>query len=201
MDPGLVMRAQQGDEVAFAAIAQAAHGRFKQVAYRILHDRHLAEDAMQQALMDIWRKLPRLRDPERFDAWSYRFLVHACYAQSNRRPLGFDLPTSIEPSQPDGTALVNDRDQLERGFARLSVDHRAVLVLRFYLDLSVEDTAMALGISPGTVKSRRRCSLGCQRRGMSEHAHLPDRPHAAPWVPPSPEVRRRRGLRRKTPPT
>ncbi len=61
MDPGLVVRAQHGDEVAFALITQAVHGRFKQVAYRILRDRQLAEDAMQQALVAIWRKLPTLR--------------------------------------------------------------------------------------------------------------------------------------------
>lgn len=105
--------------------------------------------------MDIWRKLPRLRDPARFDAWSYRFLVHACYVEAKRHRdrLG-DLPPEREPSQPDGTGVVNDRDQLERGFARLSLDHRAVLVMRFYLDLTVEDTAEALGISVGTAKSR-----------------------------------------------
>ncbi len=155
MDPALVTRAQQGDEVAFAAITQASHGRFKQVAYRILRDRHLAEDAMQQALIDIWRKLPRLRDPARFDAWSYRFLVHACYAEAKRHRDRFGgLPPEREPSQPDGSALVSDRDQLERGFARLSLDHRAVLVMRFYLDLTIEDTADALGISQGTAKSR-----------------------------------------------
>lgn len=155
MDPALVMRAQQGDEVAFAAIAQASHGHFKQVAYRILRDRHLAEDAMQQALVDIWRKLPKLRDPAKFDAWSYRFLVHACYAEAKRHRERFaELTPELGASQPDGTGLVNDRDQLERGFARLSLDHRAVLVMRFYLDLSVEDTAAALGISEGTVKSR-----------------------------------------------
>jgi DNA-directed RNA polymerase specialized sigma24 family protein len=153
MDPVLVRRAQGGDEVAFAAIAQAAHGRFKQVAFRILRDRHLAEDAMQQALMDIWRKLPRLRDPERFDAWSYRFLVHACYAEAKRQRVGFgDLPPA--PIALGDTGLVNDRDQLERGFARLSLEHRAVLVLRYYLDLSVDEVAEALGISPGTAKSR-----------------------------------------------
>lgn len=155
MDPALVMRAQQGDEVAFAAIAQTSHGHFKQVAYRILRDRHLAEDAMQQALVDIWRKLPKLRDPAKFEAWSYRFIVHACYAEAKRHRERFEeLPAESEASQPDGTSLVNDRDQLERGFARLSLEHRAVLVMRFYLDLSVEDTAHALGVSEGTVKSR-----------------------------------------------
>ncbi|MEA2025937.1 MAG: sigma factor-like helix-turn-helix DNA-binding protein, partial [Chloroflexota bacterium] len=65
-----------------------------------------------------------------------------------------DLPPEREPSQPDGTGLINDRDQLERGFARLSLDHRAVLVMRFYLDLTIGDTAEVLGISEGTAKSR-----------------------------------------------
>jgi RNA polymerase sigma factor (sigma-70 family) len=131
------------------------NARFKQVAYRILRDRHLAEDAMQQALIEIWRKLPTLRDPERFDGWSYRFLVHACYREGKRyRDSYRDLPGERELAYPDGTAAVNDRDQLERGFRRLSLDHRAVVVMHYYLDLSIEDTAAALDISVGTAKSR-----------------------------------------------
>jgi RNA polymerase sigma-70 factor (ECF subfamily) len=155
MDPQLVIRAQGGDEVAFALITRAVNARFKQVAYRILRDRHLAEDAMQQALIEIWRKLPTLRDPERFDGWSYRFLVHACYREGKRyRDSYRDLPGERELAHPDGTAAVNDRDQLERGFRRLSLDHRAVVVMHYYLDLSIEDTAAALDISLGTAKSR-----------------------------------------------
>jgi RNA polymerase sigma-70 factor (ECF subfamily) len=155
MDPQLVIRAQGGDEVAFALITRAVNARFKQVAYRILRDRHLAEDAMQQALIEIWRKLPTLRDPERFDGWSYRFLVHACYREGKRyRDSYRDLPGERELAHPDGTAAVNDRDQLERGFRRLSLDHRAVVVMHYYLDLSIEDTAAALDISVGTAKSR-----------------------------------------------
>jgi RNA polymerase sigma-70 factor, ECF subfamily len=155
MDPQLVVRAQGGDEVAFALITRAVNARFKQVAFRILRDRHLAEDAMQQALVEIWRKLPTLRDPERFDGWSYRFLVHACYREGKRfRDSYRELPGERELVHPDGTAAVNDRDQLERGFRRLSLDHRAVVVMHYYMDLTIEDTAAALGISTGTAKSR-----------------------------------------------
>lgn len=155
MDPQLVIRAQGGDEVAFALISQAANARFKQVAFRILRDRHLAEDAMQQALVEIWRKLPTLRDPERFDGWSYRVLVHACYREAKRfRDAYRENPGEHELVHLDGTAAVNDRDQLERGFRRLSLDHRAVIVMHYYLDLSIEDTAEALGVSVGTAKSR-----------------------------------------------
>jgi DNA-directed RNA polymerase specialized sigma24 family protein len=69
MDPGLVMRAQQGDEAAFAAITQSVYGHFLQVSYRILRDRHLAEDATQQALVRIWRKLGVDPVPWTPDSW------------------------------------------------------------------------------------------------------------------------------------
>jgi RNA polymerase sigma-70 factor (ECF subfamily) len=176
MDPRLVERAQRGDEVAFALIAQAVHGRFKQVAYRILRDRHLAEDAMQQALVEIWRKLPTLRDPERFDGWSYRFLVHACYREVKQHRRSYqELPGEHDLPTPDDTRTVNDRDQLERGFRRLSLDHRAVIVMHYYLDQSIEDTAEALGISVGTAKSRLSRAMSRLRLAL-----VADRPAGQP---------------------
>ena len=84
MDTDLVVRAQHGDEEAFASLAVAVGDRLHAVAHRILRDIDLAEDATQQALLTIWRDLPQLRDPARFDAWSYRLLVRACYAEGRR---------------------------------------------------------------------------------------------------------------------
>src|SRR6188508_924853 len=84
MDTQLVVRAQHGDEQAFASLAVAAGDRLHAVAHRILRDIDLAEDATQHALLAIWRDLPQLRDPARFDAWSYRLLVRACYAEGRR---------------------------------------------------------------------------------------------------------------------
>jgi hypothetical protein len=75
VDADLIGRAQQGDEEAFASLAVAMGDRLHRVAHRILRDMDLAEDATQQALLAIWRDLPRLRDPARFEAWSYRLLV------------------------------------------------------------------------------------------------------------------------------
>jgi DNA-directed RNA polymerase specialized sigma24 family protein len=63
MDTELVIRAQRGDQLAFDAIVELTYGRLAQVAYRMLRDRQLAEDATQAALVRIWRKLPRLRGP------------------------------------------------------------------------------------------------------------------------------------------
>jgi RNA polymerase sigma-70 factor (ECF subfamily) len=155
MDTQLVIRAQGGDEAAFDAVVDAAYGRLQQVAYRILRDPQLAEDATQQALVRIWRKLPRLSDPAKFDAWSYRLLVNACSdeARKTRRSLP-DLSFSLEPIARSGMDTVDDRDQLERGFRRLSVEQRAVVVLHHYLGMSVSDVAEALGIPTGTAHSR-----------------------------------------------
>ena len=175
MDPRLVERAQRGDEVAFAAITEGVHVRLKQTAHRILRDRHLAEDAVQQALVEMWRDLPRLRDVARFDAWSYRILVHACYREGKRHRRWLRQPTDLtEPTAPDGTRPVDDRDQLERGFARLSLDHRAVVVLHFYLDLTIDDTAAALGISPGTAKSRLSRAMAKLRVALHADSPAPD---------------------------
>lgn len=167
MDPSTVVRAQGGDEVAFALITREVSARFNQVAFRILRDRHLAEDAVQQALVEIWRKLPTLRDPERFDGWSYRFLVHSCYREGKRYRDAFrQLPGNHDLNHPDAFHVVSDRDQLEQGFRRLSVDHRAVVVMHYYLDLTIEDTAEALGISAGTAKSRLNRAMAQMRLAL-----------------------------------
>jgi RNA polymerase sigma-70 factor (ECF subfamily) len=157
MDTDLVTRAQGGDEGAFVSLAVAVGDRLHAVAHRILRDTDLAEDATQQALLAIWQDLPQLRDPARFEAWSYRLLVRACYAEGRKSrawPPNLRLLPSDEPMEPDALHTVHDRDQLERAFRRLSVDHRAVVVLHHYLDLSLSEVADALGVREGTVRSR-----------------------------------------------
>jgi len=169
MDTELVVRAQHGDEGAFTSLAVAVGDRLHAVAHRILRDTDLAEDATQQALLNVWRDLPQLRDPARFDAWSYRLLVRACYAEARRTRRwapNLRLLPSDEPIGADGLSLVIDRDQLERGFRRLSIDHRAVVVLHHYLDLPLSEVAEALGVPEGTVRSRLHYAM----RGL--HAAL-----------------------------
>src|SRR6266566_7989776 len=84
MDTDLVKLAQTGDKGAFTTLAAARADQFLAASHRILRDLNLAEDATQQALLSIWRDLPQLRDPARFDAWSYRLLVRACYAEASK---------------------------------------------------------------------------------------------------------------------
>ena len=173
MDTELVIRAQRGDEGAFTSLAVAAGDRLHAVAHRILRDIDLAEDATQQALLNVWRDLPQLRDPARFDAWSYRLLVRACYAEARRTRRwapNLRLLPADEPMGADGTSLVIDRDQLERGFRRLSIDHRAVVVLHHYLDLPLSEVAEALGVPEGTVRSRLHHAMRGLRAALDADA-------------------------------
>ena len=173
MDTELVVRAQQGDEGAFASLAVAAGDRLHAVAHRILRDIDLAEDATQQALLAIWRDLPDLRDPARFDAWSYRLLVRACYAEgrrSRRATPNLRLLPTDESTAGEGLSEVVDRDQLERGFRRLSVEHRAVVVLHHYLDWPLEQIAETLGVPIGTVRSRLHHAMRGLRAALDADA-------------------------------
>ncbi|MGH3372632.1 MAG: sigma factor-like helix-turn-helix DNA-binding protein, partial [Nocardioidaceae bacterium] len=107
-----------------------------------------------------------------FDAWSYRLLVRACYAEARRTRSASNLRLlpADEPIGADGTSLVLDRDQLERGFRRLSIDHRAVVVLHHYLDLPLSEVAEALGVPEGTVRSRLHHAMRGLRAALDADA-------------------------------
>src|SRR6476646_10431081 len=157
MDTDLIVRAQHGDMWVFAPVATEIADRFLAVARRILRDLDLAEDATQQALLATWQDLPQLRDPARFEAWSYRLLVRACYGEGRKdRAWAPNLRLLPVDQQAPDVALgsVVDRDELERGFRRLSIDHRAVVVLHHYLDMPLDEVAETLGVPVGTVRSR-----------------------------------------------
>ena len=173
VDVELIGRAQRGDEEAFASLAVAVGDRLHAVSHRILRDTDLAEDATQQALLTIWRDLPKLRDPARFDAWSYRVLVNACYSEARRTrhwtPNLHLLPVD-EPAVGEDMGVVVDRDQLERGFRRLSIDHRAVVVLHHYLDLPLDEVAEVIGVPVGTVRSRLHHAMRGLRAALDADA-------------------------------
>ena len=148
MDRNLVDLARHGDREAFAILVHQVSDQLYAIAFRILRDPGMAEDALQNALVLTWRQLPRLRDLDRFEAWCHRILVHACYDESARtrqwRSTVRVLPVD-GPAARDDTRLVADRDELERAFRQIPVDQAAVFVLHHYLGLPLVEIAAAPG--------------------------------------------------------
>lgn len=157
LDRSLVERARSGDQEAFADLVHQVSDTLLGVARRILRDPGLAEDVLQNALLTIWRKLPHLREADRFEGWAFRILVHACYADAprNRRWAStiHVLHTDVA-SDVDDIQMISDRDELEQAFRRLPLDQRAVFVLHHHVGLPLVAVAETLGIPDGTARSR-----------------------------------------------
>ena len=161
MERELVERAMHGDEEAFDALVRRIGDFLHSVARRILRDTTLAQDATQRALLDAWRYLPTLRGPDRFQAWTHRLLVNACYAEARRerRQHGNLPPLARDDFETDATARIATQDQLDRGFRRLSLEHRTVVVLVHYLGLTPTEAAERMGTPAGTARSRLHYAL------------------------------------------
>jgi len=175
MERSLVERAMRGDPEAFDTLIERHGDHLHSVARRILRDSYLAEDATQRALLDAWRSLPTLRDPDRFEAWLHRLLVNACHAEARheRRHRG-TVPLLLvdEPVVMDNAANVATRQLLDMAFRRLGVEHRTVVVLIHYVGMSAIETAEAMGTPVGTVRSRLHYALKHLRAAVEADARF-----------------------------
>jgi RNA polymerase sigma-70 factor, ECF subfamily len=169
----LVELARNGDREAFSALAASVIDRLYATAVLILRDHSMADDATQETIVRAWRDLPTLRDPDRFDAWLRRLLVNACRDEGRRqrrwRPEVTLLPIH-DAVVDDASGTLENTDALERGFRRLRPDHRAVIVLRHYLGLSLPEVAEATGVPLGTAKSRLHHAIHALRAALEADA-------------------------------
>jgi RNA polymerase sigma-70 factor (ECF subfamily) len=153
----LVQQAVAGDHDAFVSLASAAYDRLLGIGRLILRNEDAASDAVQEALTSAWLHIRAVREPDRFDAWLNRLVVHASYREARRRRgrlIEIDVVQIDIPDQRNAVGAVDARDQLERGFRRLNPEQRAVLAVHHYLQLSDAEAAAVLGVPIGTVKSR-----------------------------------------------
>ncbi len=141
------------DEAAFAAFVLARSGPLLRTAHLLTGDLHRAEDLLQTAFERVARRWSRLEgDPEAYLRRTLVNLSHDRWRLSLRRPreVALDVDTSM-PADPYGQ--LEERHDLLRALAQLTSRQRAVLVLRYFEDLSEKDVADALGTSVGNVKS------------------------------------------------
>jgi RNA polymerase sigma-70 factor (ECF subfamily) len=162
---------------AFVALARGRLDRAYRLAGLILGGADEAEDATQDALTKAWQSFGSLRNPALFDAWLDRILVNVCRDRLRRRgrvrfvvldDYAYDRPTA------DPFHRLLDGDEVLRAIDGLDADHRAVIILRFWADLTVDDIADRLGWPAGTVKSRLHRALEHVRARLPADSREPE---------------------------
>ncbi|MGH3680722.1 MAG: SigE family RNA polymerase sigma factor [Natronosporangium sp.] len=149
----------------FVEYLSARLPRLHRTAYLLCGDAHLAEDLVQSTALALYRKWRTVASADNRDAYVHRVLVNQFLGERRRhwsRVLLSDRPPEPSPRPPGDGA--EERDAVRAALARLGARQRAVLVLRFFCDLTVADTAVTLRCSEGTVKSQTARGLATMRR-------------------------------------
>jgi RNA polymerase sigma-70 factor, ECF subfamily len=157
-------------EEAFAALTGRHLDSAYRLAWAILGDTGEADDATQDAFALAWRNRRSLRDPSRFDAWFGRILINVCRQRLRARSRGRLAPLFMEsePAVADVSQQMTARDSISQAMAALDPDHRLVVVLRYWADLSIDEIAARLGVPAGTVKSRLHYALRSMRPRLED---------------------------------
>ena len=172
----LVALARGGDTDAYAQIVRAHQHVAFRTAMLITQNAADAEDAAQEGLVKAWRALPRFRSGEPLRPWLLTIVANE--ARNRRRgtgrrghlalrAAGEERPSGEAAPSPEAALLAGElRGDLLGALAHLREDDRLVIGCRFLLDLSEAETAAALGVRPGTVKSRLSRALGRLRETL-----------------------------------
>jgi RNA polymerase sigma-70 factor (ECF subfamily) len=165
-----------GDRLAFNELAALWVNRLYGLASLMLRDQDQAADATQEALIAAWRDIAALREADRFGPWIHRVLVRTCRREAKRSRLRrvvevTELPLEEQAGRSDLPGLL-DRDELDRVFRHLDLDHRAIVVLHHIEGFQLAEIAAILGLPIGTVKSRLHRALRTMRAAMAADARI-----------------------------
>jgi RNA polymerase sigma-70 factor (ECF subfamily) len=170
----VVDRARRGDQEAFAALLRHYDPGLRALAYRLLGDRDLMDDALQEAYVKAFRALPRFRGQARFGTWLYRIVYNACLDELKRPSRRQDLPYQDVGESPapwaDPGDVVARRGDLAGALARLAPEERAAVLLVDAQGFDYREAARILDVPEGTVASRlsrARASLRAALGGAS----------------------------------
>ncbi|MEO6512383.1 MAG: SigE family RNA polymerase sigma factor [Nocardioides sp.] len=157
-------------DAAFAEFVAARQTHLRRAAYAICGDWHRAEDLLQTAFVKLYVAWPRLREPAAAEAYTRRILVRSNIDEA-RRPWRRESPgLDGHDAQAEAGPAYEERSALVDALQLLPAMQRKVLVLRHMLDLSVAETADALGISEGTVKSHTSRGLTALEEALARTA-------------------------------
>ena len=176
---GLIRRARDGDRHAFDRLVAARLPQTFRLAKAITGHAGDAEDVTQEAFLQAWRNLPRLREPARFDAWFGRILVNEARMTLRRRDKVMTVPVDAIDVRDDETTrshvpsahdpsidAVGESDALQRAINRITVDQRTILALHHLEERPVAEIAAVLGIPVGTAKWRLHEARAALERAM-----------------------------------
>jgi RNA polymerase sigma-70 factor (sigma-E family) len=161
-------RAEAARDEEFTAFVESAATRLRRSAYLMCRDWHLAQDLTQQTFTKMYAVWDRIRTGTNLEGYSRRVLMNLVFDQQKRRS-GSEIVLAELPDQPDTAAGTPElRLALVDALARLTVEDRAVLVLRHAEDHSVDTVATVLGVSVSVVKMRNARALARLRRLLGE---------------------------------
>jgi RNA polymerase sigma-70 factor (sigma-E family) len=169
------LRRRSDDELGFRQFAAGAFAPLWRLAYLLCGDRHFAEDLVQACLIKMYQVWPRIERPEAVDTYVRRVLLR-CWLTEQRRPWrrresrdGVVPEQAAERSDPSlGVESDQVRDLLRRALAEIPPRQRAAVVLRYWSQLSVTETAAIMRCSEGTVKSQTARGLAALRAAITK---------------------------------
>jgi RNA polymerase sigma-70 factor (sigma-E family) len=147
----------------FSDYVRAERGSLYREAFRLCRDRHEADDLTQDTLIKVFRRWERLPDGTHLAGYVRRTLLNSYLSTRRRLRWTFEVTRAELPERAVDEPAREDGIALRSAVRHLAPRQRAVIALRFWVDLSVEDTAAALGCSLGTVKSQTHRALGTLR--------------------------------------
>jgi RNA polymerase sigma factor (sigma-70 family) len=162
----VVSAAQQGDSRAIAALVSGSHQHVRRFAHTLCSTPEDAEDATQEALIVLYRKIGTLRATAALASWMFQIVRNECIRRSR---LAFHRPPSAAATEPSAEDAALARLEMERivdSIAGLPPEQRAVLVLRDIQGLSGAATARELGLSRAAMKSRLHRGREAVRSGL-----------------------------------
>jgi RNA polymerase sigma-70 factor, ECF subfamily len=174
-DSALVVRARAGDKRAFEALIQPRLRPLLRLTMSILANDADASDAVQDACLRAWRDLPRLREPDRFEAWLWQIAINGCRSalRSRRRAAIREIPVETMPEgfDPPGrdrplVESLSEDDLIARAFRSLDPDRRTILVLHHVESRSIVEIAALLAIPEGTAKWRLHAARRALERAL-----------------------------------